>query len=413
MIMDNPLAHKRIVLGVTGGIAAYKALDLISMLKKDDAIVKVILTENAAEFVNPITFEAISGNPVYTTMFSRCDGQWEIDHIALSKWAELIVIVPATANILGKINHGIADDLLSTSIMATKASVIFVPAMNTLMFQNPIVQENIVSLTKKGYIFIPPAQGRLACGDWGEGKLADINDIFIEIKRYFNSKDDLRGLKVVITAGPTREYFDPTRFISNPSTGKMGYAIASAAADRGADVFLVSGPTQLMPPEKAAFYPVETAEQMYKTVLDLFPGCDLLFKAAAVSDYRPAKRSMYKIKKEDACNNIEVVKNPDILKEVGKLKSKQIIIGFAAETNNIEQNAKDKMENKNLDFILANDVNQPRTGFGTDTNQGILYTSKGDAIRIPLLNKKEFAHRLIDEVIKGLIGRSGNTGESD
>ena len=168
-----------------------------------------------------------------------------------------------------------------------------------------------------------------------------------------------------------------------------------------------------MPPEKAAFYPVETAEQMYKTVLDLFPGCDLLFKAAAVSDYRPAKRSMYKIKKEDACNNIEVVKNPDILKEVGKLKSKQIIIGFAAETNNIEQNAKDKMENKNLDFILANDVNQPRTGFGTDTNQGILYTSKGDAIRIPLLNKKEFAHRLIDEVIKGLIGRSGNTGESD
>jgi len=397
--MDNPLANKRILLGVTGGIAAYKALDLVSLLKKDDAVVKVIMTDNAAEFVSPISFEAISGNPVYTQMFSRA-GQWEIDHISLAKWAELVVVIPATANILGKVNHGIADDLLSTTIMATKASVIFAPAMNTQMYLNPIVEENRASLIKRGYILIPPSKGRLACGDWGEGKLANIGDIYEEIKRNFTTKDDLSGLKVLVTAGPTREFIDPARFLSNPSTGKMGYAIAQAAIERGADCFLVSGPTHLDPPEGASFYPVETAEQMYKTVFELFSACDLLFKAAAVSDYRPRKRSMEKIKKNDKNPCLELIRNPDILKEAGRQKTKQIIIGFAAETNDIEQYAKEKMDDKNLDFILANDISKPFTGFGTDTNQGILFTRKGEVIDIPVLSKKEFAHRLFDEVMK-------------
>jgi len=407
MIMDNPLANKRIVLGVTGGIAAYKALDLISMLKKDDAIVKVVMTANATKFVSPISYEAISGNPVYNQMFSET-GQWEIDHISLAKWAELVAVVPATANILGKVNHGIADDLLSTTIMATKANVIFAPAMNTQMYQNNVLKENLDSLAKKGYVIIPPAKGRLACGDWGEGKLADIEDIYGEIKRNFNAKGDLSGLKVLVTAGPTREFIDPARFLSNPSTGKMGYAIAKAAIERGADCYLVSGPTHIEPPEKASFYSVETAEQMYKTVLDLFPQCDLLFKAAAVSDYRPAKRSMEKIKKYDKNPYLELVSNPDILKEAGKLKTKQIIIGFAAETNNIEQYAKEKMEDKNLDFIVANNISLPDTGFGSDTNQGILFTRKGDVINIPVLSKKEFAQRLLDEVMKRYSEYSGN-----
>lgn len=412
MITDNLLANKRIVLGVTGGIAAYKALDLVSLLKKDNAVIKVIMTSNAAEFVNPISFEAISGNPVYNQMFTR-SGQWEIDHISLAKWAELVAVVPATANILAKVNHGIADDLLSTTIMATKASVLFAPAMNTQMYQNLILKENIASLTKKGYVFIPPAKGRLACGDWGEGKLANIEDIYGEIKRNFNAKSDMSGLKVLVTAGPTREYIDPARFISNPSTGKMGYAIAKAAITRGSDVFLVSGPTHLEPPEGSSFYQVETAEQMYRTVLDLFPKCDLLFKAAAVSDYRPAKRSLEKIKKDDKNLNFEFFRNPDILKEAGTLKTKQVLIGFAAETNNIVQYAKEKMENKNLDFILANNISLPDTGFGADTNQGILFARKGEAINIPILSKKEFAHRLLDEVMKRYIEYSAENGESD
>jgi phosphopantothenoylcysteine decarboxylase/phosphopantothenate--cysteine ligase len=410
--MDNPCANKRILIGITGGIAAYKALDLISMLKKDNASVKVIMTANAAEFVNPLSFEAISGNPVYTQMFSKT-GQWEIDHISLAKWAELIAVVPATANILGKINHGIADDLLSTTIMATKAGVIFAPAMNTQMYQNPIVIENIYSLTKKGYNFIPPAQGRLACGDWGEGKLADIQDIYTQIKRSLSVKADLSGLKVLVTAGPTREYIDPARFISNPSTGKMGYAIAKAAIDRGAQVFLVSGPTHLVPPEKANFYPVETAEQMYRMVLKLFSQCDLLFKAAAVSDYRPAEQSKEKMKKDYKDAALKLVINPDILKEAGKIKTNQVVVGFAAETENVEQYAKEKMKNKNLDFILANDISLPDTGFGTDTNQGVLFTRKGEVINIPMLSKNEFAHRLLDEVMKRYTEYGGKRVESD
>ncbi len=382
------------------------------MLKKDNAAVKVIMTANAIEFVNPISFEGISGNPVFSQMFSMT-GQWEIDHISLAKWAELVAVLPATANILGKVNHGIADDLLSTTIMATKASVIFAPAMNTQMYQNPIVEENIASLTKKGYVFVPPAKGRLACGDWGEGKLADIEDIYAEIKRNFSSKGDLSGLRVLVTAGPTREYIDPTRFISNPSTGKMGYAIAQAAIERGADCSLVSGPTHLEPPEKASFYPIGTAEQMYRTVLELFPECDMLFKAAAVSDYRPLKRSMEKIKKNNKNLALELVINPDILKKAGALKTKQVIIGFAAETDNIEQYAKEKMENKNLDFILANDVSLSDAGFGKDTNQGVLLTRQGEVIKIPVLSKKEFAHRLLDEVMKRYIKLSGKRGEND
>jgi len=397
--MLNQLADKKIVLGVTGCIAAYKALDLASLLIKEGAQIKVIMTSNAIEFLSPVSFEAISGNPVYTEMFART-GNWEIDHISLAKWADLFVVAPATANILGKVSHGIADDLLSTTIMATGAKVIFAPAMNTKMYENTIVKDNIAYLTERGYGFIPPAKGRLACGDWGEGKLADVNDILTAIKRHFISSNDLKGLKVLITAGPTREYIDPARFISNPSSGKMGYAIAEACIERGAKVDLVTGPVYIKPPQGAIIYDVETAEQMLTAVLDLFNNCDILFKTAAVGDFRPIEVKSAKIKKGSDNLSLQLVKNPDILKEAGKMKSKQIIIGFAAETENIEEYSKNKMKDKNLDFILANDISMPDAGFGSDTNQGILFTNKGECIHIPMLSKKEFAHCLIDEVIK-------------
>lgn len=401
MIPDNALHGKKILIGVTGGIAAYKALDLISMLRKSNATVKVVMTSSSIEFVNPMSFEALSGNPVYTQMFAR-SGQWEIDHISLAKWADLIAVVPATANILGKVNHGIADDLLTTVIMASKATVLFAPAMNTQMYNNPIVKENIDSLTNKGYLFLSPVKGRLACGDWGDGKLADITDIYEEIKRNFTTVKDMSGLRVLVTAGPTREYIDPARFISNPSTGKMGYAIAQAVIERGAECYLVSGPTNLDPPDKAAFFSVETADQMYKTVMSLFPDCDLLFKAAAVSDYRPAEFLSEKIKKDKTCETLQLVLNPDILKEAGKMKKNQVIIGFAAETNDIEKHATQKMESKNLDFILANDISRPDSGFGTDTNSGVLFARTGEKVYIPIMTKKEFAHRLLDEVLNKL-----------
>jgi len=405
MTTDHFLAGKRILIGVTGGIAAYKALDFVSMLRKCDALVKVVMTANAIEFVNPISFEAISGNPVYFQMFSKA-GEWEINHISLAKWAEILIVMPATANILGKVNHGIADDLLSTVIMATKAKVIFAPAMNTQMFRNQIVADNIASLKHKGYEFISPATGRLACGDWGEGKLAGVEEIFEGIKRILRLKNDLVGLRVLVTAGPTREYIDPARFISNPSTGKMGYAIAQAVIDRGADCFLVSGPTHLEPPEKASFYSVETAEQMLRVVIELLPQCNLLFKAAAVSDYRPATKSLSKIKKGMKNHSLELLINPDILKMAASLKTKQVIIGFAAETDNIELYAKQKLENKNLDFILVNDISSADAGFGKETNQGVLFTRNGEEIKIPLLRKREFAHRLIDEVMHRCAGLS-------
>lgn len=393
------LKDKRILIGITGGIAAYKAAEVVSSLVKKGAQVKVIMTAHAMEFIKPLTLETLSGNPVYYDMFSR-PGAWEIDHISLAKWADLVVVVPATANILGKVAHGIADDLLSTTIMATRAQVIFAPAMNTNMYTNPIVQENISFLKSKGYMFIPPAAGRLACGDYGEGKLADIEDILAEINNYFSRRSDLKGIRVLVTAGPTREYLDPVRFISNPSSGKMGYAIAAACAERGADVELVSGPVLLSPPPGVRLHRVETAQEMFEKVMELFPSCNIVFKAAAVGDYRPETYSPTKIKKDSERLILTLVKNPDILKELGRRKGDRILVGFAAETENIEEYARKKMQEKNLDFIVANDVTRQGAGFEKNTNEGLLITREGEVIAIPQMDKREFAHRIIDEVIK-------------
>lgn len=280
------LKGKKIVIGVTGGIAAYKAAELTSRLIKLGAKIKVIMTPNALNFVHPLTFQTLSGNPVYHDTFGGVE-KWELDHISLAKWADLFVVAPATANILGKVCSGIADDLLSTTIMATPAKVLFAPAMNTVMYNNPIVQRNIRMLKELGYGFIAPAKGRLACGDVGEGKLADIDDIVDEIVRFFHQKEDLKGVRVLVTAGPTREPIDPVRFISNPSSGKMGYAIAEACLERGAVVDLVTGPVSIEPPAGANVYKVETAIEMYQKVMELFPLCQMVIKSAAVGDYRP------------------------------------------------------------------------------------------------------------------------------
>lgn len=390
---------KKVVIGITGGIAAYKAAEVVSALVKKGAQVKVIMTAHAMEFIKPLTLETLSGNPVYYDMFSR-PGAWEIDHISLAKWADLLVVVPATANILGKVAHGIADDLLSTTIMATRAQVVFAPAMNTNMYTNPIVQENISFLKSKGYMFISPATGRLACGDYGEGKLADVQDILDAIERYFSRKSDLKGLRILVTAGPTREYLDPIRFITNPSSGKMGYAIAAACAERGADVELVSGPVSISPPPGVRLHRVETAQEMFEKVMDIFPSCQMVFKAAAVGDYRPETCYPTKIKKDSDRLTVTLVKNPDILKELGKRKGSCILVGFAAETENIEEYAMKKMREKNLDFIVANDVTRQGAGFGKDTNEGLLITRQGEVINIPQMDKMEFAHRIIDEVIR-------------
>ena len=397
--MEAVLKEKKVVIGITGGIAAYKAAELVSSLMKHGARAKVIMTKNATEFISPLTLETLSRNPVYYDMFSRTS-PWEIDHISLAKWADVLAVVPATANIIGKVCHGIADDLLTTTIMATQAQVIFAPAMNTNMYKNPIVQENIEALKKKGYIFVSPAEGRLACGDVGEGKLAAIEDILRAITDYFVRKQDLKGIRVLVTAGPTREYLDPVRFISNPSSGKMGFAIAAACASRGAEVELVTGPVRLSPPEGVNMHPVETALEMYERVMKLYPSCHIVFKSAAVSDYRPQAYHEQKIKKDSDRLVLTLVKNPDILKELGRRKKDQILVGFAAETHNVLENAMKKIREKNLDFILANDVTQSGAGFMGDTNKGDLITRVGEIIEIPLLGKNEFAHRMIDEVLK-------------
>lgn len=394
------LCDKKIVLGVTGGIAAYKAADIISRLKKQGAQIKVIMTKNALNFIHPLTLETLSGNPVYYDTFQHRANAWEIDHISLAKWADVVIIAPATANIISKVKCGIADDLLSTVIMATTADVIFAPAMNTNMLNNPIVQENISYLSEKGYEFISSEAGILACGDFGDGKLAKVDAIIQYLDKFFAKKADMSGMKVLITAGPTREYIDPVRYISNPSSGKMGYSIAEACIKRGAKVDLVSGPTSINPPALVNLHRVDTAKEMYEEVIKLFPSCNIVFKSAAVGDYGVEERAEHKIKKSQDFLDIRLVKNPDILKELGRRKKNQILVGFAAETCDIEDYALGKLKDKNLDFIFVNDVGKEDSGFASDTNTGILFTKAGERIEFSLQEKKILAHRIVDEVLK-------------
>lgn len=373
--IEIEMNRKCVVLGVTGGIAAYKALDIVSALVKKDIDVKVIMTKAATEFVTPLSFQSLSKNQVIVNMFEE-PKSWEIQHISLAHSADLMLVAPATANIIGKVANGIADDMLSTTIMATKAPVIFALAMNTNMYENKIVQHNIEKLKKFNYEFIEPDSGRLACGDVGKGKLAKTDLITNMILTKLYDKKDMVGKKVVVTAGPTISPIDPVRFITNKSSGKMGYAIAEEARDRGADVTLISGPTELKKPIDIENISVETNEEMYNAVLSRFYEADIIIKAAAVADYKPKKYSHEKIKKTDDNLNIEFIKDKDILKELGEIKEKQILVGFAAESNELLLNAKEKLKRKNLDYIVANDITSRDTGFKSDFNK--VYILKKD-----------------------------------
>lgn len=393
------LRDKQIIVGITGGIAAYKAAELVSQLVKAGAGAHVIMTRSACEFITPLTFQTLSRNPVITDMFTQ-PGDWQVKHVSLADRADLVAVAPATANILGKTAHGIADDMLSTTIMATTAPVLFAPAMNVHMYENPVVQNNIKLLTGLSYHFVEPETGRLACGYEGRGRLAGVDAIFARIVELVNPLQDLAGKTVLVTAGPTREAIDPVRFITNASTGKMGYAVANAAGQRGARVILVSGPTNLNPPPGVESIGVNSAQDMLDAVEKYFPDCDVVVKTAAVADYRPKQTATRKVKKGPEETSLELIRNPDILQTLGQKKGSRILVGFAAETNNLEQYARDKIAQKNLDFIVANDVTAPAAGFGTDTNIVKIIDRDGRVEDLPCLSKLEVAHRILDRVVK-------------
>jgi len=393
------LKDTNIVLGVTGGIAAYKACDIVSRLKKLSANVDVIMTKSAVEMVKPHTFQALSQNPVIIDTFIT-PRSWDIEHISLAQKADILLVAPATANIIGKVANGIADDMLSTTIMASTAAVIFAPAMNTKMYENKIVQQNIEKLTSLGYKFIEPASGRLACGDIGKGKLADIDEIIEFVINIAKPNNDLKGKKVLITAGPTRESLDPVRFITNHSSGKMGYSLATAALERGAKVTLISGPTNLCPPKGVKLIKINTTLEMYDAVMNNYIEQNIIIKSAAVADYRPETVSTSKIKKTEGNLTLKLVRNPDILKELGRLKEDRVLVGFAAESDNVIENAKGKIKRKNLDFIVANDITEEGAGFGIDTNI-VSIIDKSDKIeKIEKCSKIQIAHRILDKANK-------------
>lgn len=387
--------RKSVVVGVTGGVAAYKALDVVSKLKKADLDVHVIMTEHSTKFVNPLSFQSLSQNMVVTDMFAEPKA-WEIQHISLAKKADLMLIVPATVNIIGKVANGIADDMLSTTIMATKAPVVFAPAANTNMFLNPIVQNNIRKLREYGYKFIDPDEGRLACGDTGSGKLADTKLISDTVISMLYDLKDLKGKKVLVTAGPTVASIDPVRYITNRSSGKMGYAIAEEARDRGADVTLVSGPCKLEKPFGINVINISTNEEMLKAVEKYFEASDIVIKAAAVADYKPKTYSHEKIKKGDNGLNLELERDNDILKRLGSMKKNQVLVGFAAESHDLINNAVAKLHSKNLDFIIANDITCSDTGFASEDNKVTILCRDGKMISLPKMSKKVVARELFN-----------------
>jgi len=393
---------KKIVLGVTGGIAAYKAAELAREFIKRGAAVHVIMTRNATEFITPLTFQTLSGNPVYTETF-QLTGEWEIGHVSLAESADLIILAPATANVIGKIASGIADDLLTTTVMATRSPVLICPAMNVNMYSNPIVRENMEKLTAKGYHFVEAGYGELACKTEGFGRLAALEDIVEDVADLLTVKD-LKGQHVLVTAGPTREAFDPVRFITNYSSGKMGYAVALMAKRRGARVTLVSGPTELPQPRGVEFVPVSSARQMRAAVMGHLRKATVVVKSAAVADYRPAGFSDSKIKKTDRPLEIRLERNPDIISEVGKVKGKRILVGFAVETDHLTEYATKKMTEKNMDLIVANDITQPGAGFQSETNIVKILDRDGGAEDLPIMDKMEVASRILDRILE-LLGK--------
>jgi phosphopantothenoylcysteine decarboxylase/phosphopantothenate--cysteine ligase len=393
------LKGRKVVVGITGGIAAYKAAEFVRLLVKGEVDVHVVMTENAQKFIAPLTFQTLSGNPVVTDPFALLEDA-NIGHIAMADLAELVVILPATANIIGKVANGIADDFLSTMVMATKAPVLFVPSMNVNMWENKALQKNIQTLIERGYHLLEPGEGELACHWYGKGRLPELSEVVEKMEDILTTKD-LKGAKVLVTGGPTHEPIDPVRFITNRSSGKMGYALAKMARRRGAEVILITGPTSIPLPRKdIRWIPVRTAEDMRKAVFDHLEGSSVVIKAAAVSDYRPKVISERKIKKGESDTTLTLERTEDILEELGKKKGNRILVGFAAETEDLIANAKKKLKEKNLDFIVVNDVTKPGAGFSSDTNQVKIIDPSGQVKDLPIMTKEEVSQLILDEVVR-------------
>ena len=396
------LENKNILLGVTGGIAAYKIANLASMLKKQKANVRVIMTKNACQFITPITFETLTAQKVYTDTFDR-DFEFKVDHIELGKWADVFLIAPATANVIGKLANGIADDMLTTTALAMRCPLVVAPAMNTAMYENRAVKHNIMKLRTNGMEIILPASGHLACGDTGAGKMPEPELLMEYIKRAAYKKKDLAGKKVCVSAGPTREAIDPVRYISNNSTGKMGVEIAKMAAYRGAKVSLVLGPSNVFVPDFINRIDIKSAEDIYEEIMKISDAQDIIIKAAAVADYMPANYSSEKIKKKEGDLTIELSRTKDILKELGERKNnnpkRQFICGFSMETENMEENSRKKLVSKNVDMIVANNLKVEGAGFGTDTNVVSIFTKDQEVI-LDKLSKLEVAEKIFDEIVR-------------
>ena len=394
------LTGREIVLGVTGGIAAYKSAQLVSRLRHSGANVHVIMTRNATEFITPLTFQTLSANQVVTDTFQAPE-YWNVEHVALAKLADIFVIAPATANILAKMAAGIADDMLSTTVLATKAPVLVAPAMNTGMWTAAATRENVGKLAERGVHFVGPDSGILACGDEGAGRMSEPEEILEAIGKILDTRKDLEGLKVLVTAGATRERIDPVRFITNDSSGKMGFALAEAARDRGAEVTVVYGNVTAQVPERVNLIHIESALDLYEVMMRETPVQDVIIQAAAVSDYRVETKSSTKIKKEAGKNlTLTLVENPDVSKAVGGMKKDgQILVGFAAETDHVLDNAKAKLKKKNLDMIVANDVTKPGAGFNVDTNIATLITQEGTDEQ-PMQTKRQLADIILDRVLQ-------------
>ena len=395
--MKKLVENKSIILGVSGGIAAYKSVELLRLLIKNGAKVRVIMTQNALEFVGSTTFEALSGQPVCTSLFEK-DGDASVRHIEWANEADAVVIVPATANIIGKLANGVADDALSTFMLAVTCPVMLCPSMNTHMFENKAVQRNLERLKADGHFVIDPESGELACGTTGPGRLPEPEDILDRLLYYLSPKD-LKDKRVLVTAGPTREPIDPVRFISNPSSGKMGFAVARAAEQRGGKVILITGPTNLPDPNNITVIRAGTAREMAHAVFENMEDSDIIIKSAAVSDYRSKDQAEQKIKKEKDEMVLFLEKNQDILEELGRRKKDQILVGFAAETENLEQNAERKLAEKNLDIIAGNLVGRPSSGFGADNNKVTLFYKDGTKESLPEMEKDDVAHILLDRIL--------------
>ena len=396
------LRGKKILVGVSGGIAAYKSAEVVSRLRKQGAEVYVAMTKGATEFIAPLTLRSLSANPVYVEMFEE-PKLWNVEHIALAEQVDVALVVPATANLLAKMAVGLADDFLSTVLLATRAPLFVAPAMNHAMFHHPATQQNLDTLRSRSVQIIGPATGFQACGTEGDGRMSEPSEIVEALAHFFTSSTLLKGKKALVTAGGTQEPLDPVRYLGNRSSGKMGYAVAQALQEAGAETILISAPTDLPVPAGVQRISVMTAQEMHTVVFEQFPEMDIVVKAAAVADYRPKEAAPQKMKKQGTSLWVELVPNPDILAELGRMKSKQVLVGFAAETENMLTYAQDKIHRKNVDLLVANDVTRPGAGFGSSTNIVSFLFPDGKRIDLPQMNKLEVARHLIDE-IAGLLG---------